>query len=107
MLTFLKLLGPMRLFLLSIVVLLIASAPFAGEQTVTQGWRLITTVIFPVLVPMFFFILPLDMTMCFILMQEKPADVSRHYKRIIWLELILMALLLLAWLPFVMRLLGS
>ena len=107
MMHFIKSLGPMRIFLLFIVVILIAGAPFVGEQTVMQGWQLITTVIFPVMVPMLFFILPLDMTMCFILMQEKPAQVQKHYKHIIRLELILMTLLLLAWLPFVMRLFNS
>lgn len=107
MLKFLRSLGPMRLFLLFTVLVLIAGAPFAGEKTIMQGWKLITTVIFPVMVPMYFFILPLDMTMCFILMQEKPAEVKSHYKRIIWLESALMLLLLLAWLPFVMRLFAS
>ena len=107
MLSFLKSLGPMRLFLLLTVVILIAGAPFVGEKTVLQGWQLITTVIFPVMVPMYFFILPLDMTICFIKMQEKPEQVRRHYKRIIWLEVALMALLLLAWLPFVLRLFDS
>lgn len=107
MLTFLKSLGPLRLILLFTVVLLIAAAPFAGEKTVMHGWKLITTVIFPVMVPMYFFILPLDMTMCFVMMQEKPDAVRNHYKRIIRLEVILMILLLLTWLPFVTRLLGS
>ena len=107
MFTFLKSLGPMRLILLLSVVMLIAAAPFVGEKTVMHGWQLVTTVIFPVMVPMYFFILPLDMTMCFILMQEKPEHVRRHYKRIIWLEAALMALLLLAWIPFALRLFSS
>lgn len=107
MLTVLKSLGPMRMFLLSTVLVLIAGAPLAGGQVVMQGWQLITTVIFPVLVPMLFFILPLDMTMCFILMQEKSDRVRSRYRRIILLEAALMILLLLAWLPFVMRLLSS
>jgi hypothetical protein len=97
----------MRIFLLFTVVILIAAAPFVGDKTVMHGWELITTVIFPVMVPMYFFILPLDMTMCFIMMQEKPDDVRKHYRRIIWLELVLMILLLLAWLPFVIRLVSS
>ena len=107
MMRFLASLGPMRLFLLFTVVVLIGGAPFVGEKTIMSGWQLITTVIFPVMVPMYFFILPLDMTMCFILMQEKPDQIRSHYKRIIWLELILMLLLLLAWLPFIFRLFNS
>ncbi len=107
MLTFLKSLGPLRLVLLLSVVILILAAPFVGEKTVTHGWQMMTTVIFPVMVPMYFFILPLDMTMCGILMQDKPKSIRANYKRIIWFELGLLVMLLLAWLPFVYRLVGN
>lgn len=107
MIKFLLSLGPLRLTLLLPVVILIVAAPLIGDQTVMHGWKLITTVIFPVMVPMFFFILPLDMTMCLIMMQEKPDAIKKRYRQIIWLELALMVVLLLAWLPFVIRLLSS
>ena len=97
----------MRFVLLLSVVILIVAAPFTGDKTVTYGWQMMTTVIFPVLVPMYFFILPLDMTMCGILMQDKSDAVRSNYKLIIWFELVLLVILLLAWLPFVYRLVGS
>ena len=94
------------LLLLSAVILILA-APFAGDQTIKQGWMMVPTLIFPVMVPMYFFILPLDMTMCLIMMQDKAQDIRENYKRIIWLEIILMVLLLLAWLPYAVRLFNS
>ncbi len=106
MFNFFKSLGPLRFVLLLSVVILILAAPFVGEKTVMHGWQMMTTVIFPVMVPMYFFVLPLDMTMCGILMQDKPQSVRTNYKRIIWFEVGLLLLLLLAWLPFVYRLIG-
>jgi len=107
MIALLKSLGLLRFLLLFSVVVLILSAPFVGEKTILHGWQMITSVIFPVMVPMYFFILPLDMTMCGIMMQDKPEQIKLKYKRIIWLEIILLIVLLLAWLPFVYRLFNA
>ena len=104
---FLKDLGFLRFILLLSIVVLILASPFAGEKSVTHGWRMLTTMIFPVMVPMYFFILPLDMTMCGIMMQAKSDTGRLRYKRIIWLEAVLLGVLLLAWLPFVFRLVNA
>ena len=107
MLSFLKSLGPLRFILLFSVVVLIFAAPFAGGKSIMHGWQMATTIIFPVMVPMYFFVLPLDMTMCGILMQDKSQNTRTNYKRIIWFEIILLIILLLAWLPFANRLFNS
>lgn len=104
MIDFVARLGPLRLVLLMSVVILILAAPFAGDTSITHGWRMLTTMIFPVLVPMYFFVLPLDMTMCGIMMQDKPGPDRIRYKYIIRLELVLLGVLLLAWMPFAYRL---
>ncbi len=98
-------LGVLRFLLVLIMVLLMLAAPFSGGGAQYSGWALYPTVIAPALVPMFLFIMPLDMTMCAVYMSGNDDVGKRRYRSIIWIDLILLAVLISVWLPFFVRLL--
>lgn len=87
------------------IVLLVVAAPFSGGETQYSGMKLLTGVIAPALVPMYLFIMPLDMTMCAIYMADKEGLEKRRYRGIIWIDCILLVVLIFVWLPFFLRLL--
>ena len=92
--------GVLRALLASLTIFLIAMAPFAGGQTQLSGWAMVPTLIVPAIVPMLLFVLPLDMTMSGIYQSSKPVDQKPRYKFIILMDAVLLAALILAWLPF-------
>jgi len=98
--------GVLRLVLFAFTVFLILAAPFAFAEESRSGWRLFTTTVVPALIPPMFFIYPLDMTMCRVRMDGAPDDTRARMKRMIWLNVWSMVALLLAWLPFFLRLLN-
>jgi len=97
--------GVLRALLASLTIFLIAMAPFAGGQTQLSGWAMIPTLIVPAVVPMLLFVFPLDMTMSGIYLSSKAVDQRPRYKFIIIMDSMLLATLILAWLPFFYRLL--
>jgi hypothetical protein len=60
--------------------------------------------VFPALVVVFAFLLPLDMLMCRIFRAEQEEKVLQRYGKIVRYELIILALMLAAWMPFWVRL---
>ncbi len=98
-------LGALRFMLALTIVVLVIAAPFSAGETQYSGMKLLTGVIAPALVPMYLFIMPLDMTMCAIYMSGKQDADRRRYRKIIWIDGILLIVLVLAWLPFFLRLL--
>lgn len=98
-------LGFLRFLLALIILLLVLAAPFSGTSAQYSGWGLYPSVIAPALVPMFLFIMPLDMTMCAIYMSGKDGAGRRRYRSIIWIDLALLSILILVWIPFFLRLL--
>ncbi|MDC0948017.1 hypothetical protein OAS86_01570 [Gammaproteobacteria bacterium] len=99
-------LGVLRTALLLIIVLLIVVAPLALGESGHSGWRLMTSAVFPALMPMMLFVLMLEMTMCRVLMSGQPESERARLRAIIRLEALLTLLMILAWLPFLYRLLG-
>jgi len=97
--------GFLRLLLLALTVFLILVAPFAFAEESRSGWRLFTTTVAPALIPPMFFVYPLDMTMCRVRMDGASDAERARLKRQVWLNVWSMVALLLAWLPFFMRLL--
>ena len=98
--------GTLRAMLFGLVVILILLAPFAGGKVVVAGWSMVTTLIAPTFYVILVFVLPLDLMMTWIFMSDKKGAERERFKRIIWLEVILLVLLLLSWAPFVGRLVG-
>jgi len=104
MTAFLAGIGPMRIALLAITAFLIACAPFAGTGPVYAGWQFVPTVLAPVLAPIMLFVLPLEMTMSRLFMADEGEAGKQRYRRIIRIELFGFALLVLSWLPYLVRL---
>ena len=103
---FMREIGLLRALLFILIAALILSAPLALLETHKSGWLMLPTLIAPTIVPMLVFIVPLDMTMCAIQMTSKGQAQRKRYVRIIWYDAVSLGLLLLAWLPFLWKLLS-
>jgi hypothetical protein len=101
---FFRELGALRLLHGAFLLILILSAPFAGEVAARSGIEMWPSLIAPALVPMFFFVIPLDITMCLISKSGAATDARARYNRAIKYDLVLLALLLIAWVPFFAKL---
>ena len=99
-------LGALRLMLVALALVVCVAAPFSEGPVVYSGWRLATTVIAPAIFAMLVFLLPLDMIMSAVFMSGRDPAARARLRRIILAELVLLAVLVLAWLPFVLRLLN-
>jgi len=76
------------------------AAPFADSDS------LVLSAVIPALMPVFFFTLPLDITMCWVKKNEPLGrENERRHRFLIRANCIALLILLLAWLPFFMRLL--
>ncbi len=97
--------GPLRLLLVGSVVALIALGPFSGGPVRLEGLALFTTLLAPVAFAVFVFVLPLDMMMTAVFMSDA-ADAKRAaLRRVLLTEGALLAVMVLAWMPFVLQLL--
>lgn len=92
-------LGPFRITLALATALLILSAPFALGEAQYHDWRILPTVVAPVFAVMLMFLLPLDMLMSWVFARGDPERAPR-LKAVIRTEIALIAMLLLAWWPF-------
>ncbi len=104
-LAFFRYVGVLRALLLIVTLLVIACAPFADGR-VQSGWMLGPSVIAPTIMAMLAFSLPLDITMTRVFMLDRPAPEQRRYRRILWLESALLLVMLAAWAPFILRIMG-
>ena len=102
---FVRRVGFLRAVLMSVTLLLVLMAPFAGGYVQTSGWPLVTTLIAPVSVVIFFFILCLDMIMTRLFMSARPPAERRRLIVILRSEAVLLTVLVLSWMPFVRDLL--
>ncbi len=98
--------GPLRLMLITMVALLAMVGPFSGGRVDFAGFALITTLVAPVTYAIFVFVLPLDMTMSALFMTDTTPERRAALKRALITEAVLLAVMLLAWLPFTLQLLG-
>lgn len=93
--------------LVIVVLLLILIGPISGGEARTAGLALFTTVVAPAFYVIMLFVLPLDITMSRVFMKEAQGAERARYRFIIRLELVLFALMLLTWLPLILKLLES
>jgi hypothetical protein len=100
-------LGTLRTMLVIIVMLLILMGPVSGGEARIEGFALFTSVVAPAFYVIMLFVLPLDITMSRVFMTEAQGADRARYRFIIWLEAALFALMLFAWLPFILKLLKS
>ena len=65
-----------------------------------EGWELVTTVLVPALSPMVLMVLLLDALMSRVWMAERSDEDRLRYRQIIWLNLTLSLILILAFMPY-------
>lgn len=106
MLNLFRKIGPLRVLHAAFLLVLVLSAPFAAGESAHSGIRMWPTLIAPALVPIFVFVLPLDMTMSAISRSGVEGDEYNRLTTVIRFNLLLFALLLGAWMPFFLSLLN-
>jgi hypothetical protein len=102
---FINKIGMLRALLSFGVLIVIITAPFADAPVVYSGWAMFPTLIAPALVPILFFVYPLELTMTRIFMSDKEGEERARYKFILWVDIIMLLGLVIVWLPFFLRLL--
>ncbi len=102
-----RLLGVLRLLLCLGVVFVTVLAPLAGDDVFYSGWQMVPTLIAPAVVPIFFFIILLDTMMCLVYRLDNTGNERRRLIWIVRIELALLVVMILAWLPAFHRLLGG
>lgn len=97
-------LGALRvgLVLLSVVTLLMR--PAAGGMPVYEGWPFVTTLLVPALAPLVFLGLLLDMLMTWVMSLESGPERRLRARKVLWVDLLLVAALGIAWIPFFLSL---
>ena len=96
---FVSRLGTLRTALVSVIVILTVLAPFALQPTGYKGWALVSTVIVPALVPIFFFVALLDVLMSSIYKSSSEGEARSHYRFVIQAELVFLVVMVAAWAP--------
>lgn len=105
LLQFWRYVGALRAMLYLLVLILAMSAVFSLGGTQKSGLMMFPTLIAPAIVPMIFFVIPLDMTMCSIMRSGRNESEQKRYRHLIFFDALAFALLLGAWYPFYHRLL--
>ena len=84
-----------------VVLLLIAVAPFAGSEGYQTAWDVMRGAVAPALAVIFMFVLLLDILMSLIFMADQDEAERQRYRGIIYLNALLVAGLLIAWVPVI------
>ena len=93
--------------LVSVLLALIVLVPFAGGTAEDPDASIVLSVVAPAFYVIMLFVLPLDITMSNVFMSDKQGEERSRFRFIIRTEVALFVLMLLSWLPFVIRLLKS
>ena len=91
--------GPLRLMLAFGVLALLVLRPAPGTPPVYAGWDMMSTLVFPTLVPLLFMVLLLDAIMSAVQLASYPGK-QRRYQTMIGMSLGMALLLLLWWWPY-------
>ena len=103
--SFCRRIGVLRTGLAIATIVVIGAAPFADGSTHMHDWRLFPSVIAPTLMMMLVFTLPLDITMAYVFMSDADDLETERLQMIVRFEAILLALMILSWIPFMFRVL--
>ena len=100
----LKKIGPLRILLFGLTLILIVFAPEAGTQRAREGLAVITSLIFPTITPMVFMGLLLDALMSWVKQVDLSGDEKKRFRMLSYLNLLFAVVLLVRWLPFLLSL---
>lgn len=96
--------GVLRVALIALVILDMLAAPRPGTAAVYGGWQVVPTLILPVLAPILLQVLLLDALMGRVLMSSAKGAERARYRRIVTVNLVFSAALVLWWLPYFLKL---
>jgi len=99
-------LGPLRAALILGAIITILGKPAAGTPTAYTGWEVVSTLIIPVMAPLFFMLLMLDALMSRVWMSEAEGDEWKRLRLVFRVDLIVGLVLLAYWLPYFISLGG-
>jgi hypothetical protein len=105
LINFCRRIGALRCGLATITILVVSAAPFADGTVHMHDWRIFPSVIAPALMMILVFALTLDITMARTFMTDANEDKRGRLRTAIRFEAFLLLLMLLAWLPFVLKVL--
>ena len=92
--------NPLRIVLMGLVLVLILFPAAPGTELKFTWPQILPTLIAPVLTPLVFFGLLLDLIMAPILLSQYQEAVRRRYRWVIITNIVLLFLLVLRWYPF-------
>lgn len=98
--------GLFRNVMLAITVMLTLLGPLNDGVTYLSGWRFFTSVVAPAMMVIIVFLLMLDITMARVFAKDAEPARSATLRRASNTEVLALLMLLLAWSPFVLRMLG-
>lgn len=93
-------LGPLRIGLILLALIVMLLSPKPGTPAVYSGWAMIPTLMAPVLAPILLQVLLLDALMSRVWMSAHTGAARERYRRILWVNLGVAALTTLWWLPY-------
>ena len=99
--------GPLRFMLQALAIIFIFLALSVGDTIYYSGWKMLPTLIVPALIPIIFFgmLLELLMSTVFMIDAEEP-DTKARFKQIIKTDVLIVAGILLFWVPVLVNLLN-
>ena len=98
--SFLLDLRPMRIFLLSVVVISMIFKPAPGTELVYEGWAVFTTLLLPVFSPILLMLLWLDSLIAKLWSTQTEGKEQKRYKMILRINLSMSILFILVWLSY-------
>ena len=100
--------GPLRFLLQALTLVFIFLSLAVGDTVHYAGWRMLPTLIVPALIPIFFFGMLLELMMSTVFMLDaEEAEKKSRFRLIIKIDILLVAGLLLFWIPVMLRLLNK
>ncbi len=100
----LRQIGPLRLMLFSLAVLIILLAPSGDSGETREGWALVPTVLIPALTPMVLMALLLDALMNRVWMVDATTSDRPRFRRVMWLNLAIGTAMIIAFIPYLQSL---
>lgn len=99
-------LRPMRVLLLLAVVISIVFKPAPGTELVYEGWGIFSTLLLPVLSPIFLMLLFLDSLIAKMWSTQTEGAEQKRYKMILRVDLGLSVIFILVWYTYFQALAG-
>jgi len=98
--------GPLRFMLQSLSFVFIFLSLSVGSRTVYSGWEIVPTLIVPALIPIIFFSMLLELMMSTVfLVDAEDEEKKSRFSTIVKVDIVIIAGLLLFWVPTLVKLL--